>query len=97
MQTPQNTPQGAGTPSSAPEPDGEKHSSSKGFNLSRWALQHVPLTRYLLIMLLVLGIGAYFQPGQGEDPPFTFRALVVSAARPGATAQQRADDRTSVG
>ena len=26
-----------------------------GFNLSRWALQHIPLTRYLLIVLLLLG------------------------------------------
>ena len=94
MQTPPNTPQGAATPASAPEPDGEKHSSSKGFNLSRWALQHVPLTRYLLIMLLVLGIGAYFQLGQDEDPPFTFRAMVVSAAWPGATAQQMAEQVT---
>ncbi|UXC18360.1 efflux RND transporter permease subunit [Comamonas squillarum] len=94
MQTPPNTPQGAATSASAPEPDGEKHSSSKGFNLSRWALQHVPLTRYLLIMLLVLGIGAYFQLGQDEDPPFTFRAMVVSAAWPGATAQQMAEQVT---
>ena len=62
MQTPQNTPEGTGTPGSTPPsgpgPEGEKHSARPGFNLSRWALQHVPLTRYLLIMLLVLGIGA---------------------------------------
>ncbi|MEG0923233.1 MAG: efflux RND transporter permease subunit [Comamonas sp.] len=77
-----------------PSPDGEKHTASKGFNLSRWALQHKPLTRYLLIVLLVLGMGAYFQLGQDEDPPFTFRAMVVSAYWPGATAQQVAEQVT---
>ena len=80
--------------STEPSPDGEKHSANKGFNLSRWALQHIPLTRYLLIVLLVLGMGAYFQLGQDEDPPFTFRAMVVSAVWPGATAQQVAEQVT---
>ena len=75
-------------------PDGEKHRTATGFNLSRWALQHRPLTRYLLIVLLVLGMGAYFQLGQDEDPPFTFRAMVVSAYWPGATAQQVAEQVT---
>ncbi len=74
--------------------DHEKHLANKGFNLSRWALQHIPLSRYLLIVLLVLGLGAYFQLGQDEDPPFTFRAMVVSAAWPGATAQQIAEQVT---
>ena len=76
------------TPGTPLQSDPEKHLDTKGFNLSRWALQHIPLTRYLLIVLLLLGLGAYFQLGQDEDPPFTFRAMVVSAAWPGATAQQ---------
>ncbi|NBO01847.1 MAG: efflux RND transporter permease subunit, partial [Betaproteobacteria bacterium] len=60
---------------------------SKGFNLSLWALKHPALTRYLLVVLLVLGFNAYFQLGQDEDPPFTFRAMVVRTYWPGATAQ----------
>ena len=60
-------------------------------NLSRWALDHAPLTRYLMVVLMVLGAAAYFQLGQDEDPPFTFRAMVVRAFWPGATAQQVAD------
>ncbi|MFA7557844.1 MAG: efflux RND transporter permease subunit, partial [Hydrogenophaga sp.] len=63
----------------------------RGFNLSQWSLDHPALTRYLMIVLMVLGIGAYFQLGQDEDPPFTFRAMVVRAYWPGATAQQMAD------
>ncbi len=64
------------------------------FNLSRWAIEHPALTRYLLIVLMVLGFAAYFQLGQDEDPPFTFRAMVVRTYWPGATAQQVAEQVT---
>ena len=62
-----------------------------GFNLSRWALDHAALTRYLMLVLMILGAAAYFQLGQDEDPPFTFRLMVVRAFWPGATAQQMAE------
>jgi len=65
-----------------------------GFNLSRWALEHGALTRYLMLVLLVLGMASYFQLGQDEDPPFTFRTMVVRAYWPGATAQQMAEQVT---
>ena len=68
--------------------------NAKGFNLSLWALKHPALTRYLLVVLLVLGFNAYFQLGQDEDPPFTFRAMVVRTYWPGATAQQVAEQIT---
>ena len=61
------------------------------FNLSQWALDHQAFTRYLMIVLMVLGVAAYFQLGQDEDPPFTFRAMVVRAYWPGATAEQVAE------
>lgn len=66
----------------------------RGFNLSRWAIEHAPLTRFLMIVLMVLGVSAYFQLGQDEDPPFTFRVMVVRAFWPGATAQQMAEQVT---
>jgi multidrug efflux pump len=65
-----------------------------GFNLSRWALEHIPLTRYLIVALLIGGILSYGKLGQDEDPPFTFRAMVVRAIWPGATALQMADQVT---
>ena len=65
------------------------------FNLSRWAIDNAAITRYLMIALMVLGIGAYFQLGQDEDPPFTFRAMVVRTFWPGATAAQVADQVTN--
>ncbi|MEO5607041.1 MAG: efflux RND transporter permease subunit [Polaromonas sp.] len=67
---------------------------SERFNLSRWALEHPALTRYLLLVLMALGFASYFQLGQDEDPPFTFRAMVVRTNWPGATAQQVAEQVT---
>ena len=71
-------------PAAAPE-------ASSGFNLSRWALDHRPLTRYLMVVLMLMGGFTYFQLGQDEDPPFTFRAMVVRTLWPGATTQQMAE------
>ncbi|PLC02602.1 multidrug transporter AcrB [Variovorax sp. RO1] len=82
--------EGPATPEN-PETPGHKPA---GFNLSKWALDHGPLTRYLMVVLMVLGAFAYFQLGQDEDPPFTFRAMVVRTYWPGATAQQVAEQVT---
>ena len=76
---------------SAGIPSGEP---AAGFNLSKWALDHPALTRYLMVVLLLMGVLAYFQLGQDEDPPFTFRAMVVRTYWPGATAQQVAEQVT---
>ncbi len=64
------------------------------FNLSRWALEHVPLIRYLMAALLIGGIMSFKNLGQDEDPPFTFRAMVVTAKWPGASSLQMADQVT---
>jgi len=68
--------------------------SSTTLNLSLWAIEHPALIRFLMVSLLILGIGSYFQLGQDEDPPFHFRAMVVQAYWPGATASQMADQVT---
>ena len=57
-------------------------------NLSQWALDHPAFTRYLMIVLMVLGFAAYFQLGQDEDPPFTFKAIVIRTIWPGASADE---------
>lgn len=64
-------------------------------NISRWALDNPALTRYLMVVLLVPGVAAYFRRGQGEDPPFTFRSMVVQASWPGATAEEVAEQVAS--
>ena len=68
--------------------------NSSKWNLSLWAIEHPALIRFLMVSLLILGVGSYFQLGQDEDPPFTFRAMVVQAYWPGATASQMADQVT---
>ena len=80
-----------------PHPHDTAHSAgstASRFNISRWALEHPALTRYLMLVLMMLGFVAYFQLGQDEDPPFTFRVMVVQAVWPGASAQQMADQVT---
>ena len=78
----------------SPSPNPGAATTGSRFNISRWALEHPALTRYLMVVLMVLGFAAYFQLGQDEDPPFTFRVMVVQAFWPGATAQQIAEQVT---
>jgi multidrug efflux pump len=65
-----------------------------GFNLSRWALEHIPFIRYMVVVLIIGGVIGYAGLGQDEDPPFTFRAMSVSAVWPGATSLQMAEQVT---
>jgi Cu/Ag efflux pump CusA len=62
--------------------------------MSAWAVEHVPLLRYLMVVLLIGGAFAFANLGQDEDPPFTFRAMVVRAYWPGASATQMAEQVT---
>ncbi|MBI3149618.1 MAG: efflux RND transporter permease subunit [Betaproteobacteria bacterium] len=58
------------------------------FNLSEWALKHQALVRYLMIALAIIGALSYERLGQSEDPPFTFKVMVVRTLWPGATARE---------
>ena len=69
-------------------------SGRQSFNVSRWALEHPSLTRYLMVVLMLLGLVSYFQLGQDEDPPFAFRMMVVRAYWPGASATEMAEQVT---
>jgi multidrug efflux pump len=58
------------------------------FNLSAWALRHQALVVYLIVLATIAGILAYTRLAQSEDPPFTFRVMVIRTFWPGATARQ---------
>ncbi|MCO1335611.1 efflux RND transporter permease subunit [Microbulbifer sp. OS29] len=58
-----------------------------GFNLSEWALKNRPLVLYAMIILALLGAASYTQLGQSEDPPFTFKVMVINTVWPGASAE----------
>src|SRR6185436_4730025 len=59
----------------------------QGFNLSRWAIQHASLTRFLVVLILAAGALSLFSMGQKEDPDFTFRLMVVQVAWPGSSTE----------
>ncbi len=58
------------------------------FNLSEWALSHQSLVRYFIVVLAVVGVWSYQRLSQSEDPPFTFKVMVVRTLWPGATARE---------
>lgn len=58
------------------------------FNLSEWSLRHPVLVLYALLALTVIGAVSYSRLGQSEDPPFTFKLMVVRTGWPGASARE---------
>lgn len=58
------------------------------FNLSEWALNNRPLVLFAIVLLSLIGVFSYSKLGQSEDPPFTFKAMVVKTMWPGATADE---------
>ncbi len=64
------------------------------FNISEWGLQHQSLVLYFLVALTVIGLYSYTRLGQSEDPPFTFKVMVVRAEWPGASAREMAEQVT---
>ncbi len=63
-------------------------------NLSRWAIEHPALVRFFVVLILLVGARSYFQLGQAEDPPFTFKTMLIQAQWPGATAQEVSEQLT---
>lgn len=59
-----------------------------GFNLSTWALHNRQIVLYIMLLLAIVGGISYTKLGQSEDPPFTFKAMVVRTNWPGATAEE---------
>ena len=57
-------------------------------NLTELSLKNRPLVWFFIIMTAVCGLFSYFRLGRMEDPQFTIRQMVVTAAWPGATAEQ---------
>ncbi|WP_419690756.1 efflux RND transporter permease subunit [Burkholderia theae] len=59
-----------------------------GFNLSAWALKHQQLVIFLIGLATIFGMIGYTRLAQSEDPPFTFRTMVIQTYWPGATARE---------
>jgi multidrug efflux pump len=78
------------TPPEIPTP----HFKPGRSNLSRWAIEHPALIRFFIVLILLVGVRSYFQLGQAEDPPFTFKTMLIQADWPGATAQEVSEQLT---
>ncbi|MBL8265124.1 efflux RND transporter permease subunit, partial [Steroidobacter sp.] len=66
----------------------------RGPNLSEWALRNQQLVVFMLLLFAVAGIYAYQHLGRKEDPEFTFKAMLVQAYWPGASAEQMSEQVT---
>ena len=58
------------------------------FNLSAWALKNRQIALYVMLLLGIVGALSYSKLGQSEDPPFTFKAMVIRTNWPGASAEE---------
>jgi multidrug efflux pump len=74
---------------SAPTTPSDAEVKDEGrFNLSEWALRHQQLVVYLIGLMTLFGVIGYTKLAQSEDPPFTFRTMVIQTYWPGATARE---------
>lgn len=59
--------------------------STARFNLSAWALANQQLVAFMMLVIMAAGVMSYQRLPRNEDPAFTIKSAVVSAAWPGAT------------
>jgi len=69
----------------------EQAVSLKGFNLSRWAIEHHAFTAFLLLLGACVGLLSFFKLGQKEDPDFTIRTMAFEVIWPGASSEEIID------
>ena len=62
-----------------------------GFNLSALAVRERSITLFLILLVSVGGLYAFFKLGRAEDPAFTIKQMTVVTVWPGATAQEMQD------
>ncbi len=65
--------------------------TTEGFNLSALAVRERSVTLFFLLAIVIAGTVAYLKLGRAEDPTFSIKVFTVTAAWPGATAQEMQD------
>jgi multidrug efflux pump len=90
----QDIPATLGGPAHVPGPATTPAEEAHRHNLSRWTLNHQPLVIFLLVLITLFGVISYGRLAQSEDPPFTFKVMVISTYWPGATARQVQEEVT---
>ena len=66
----------------------ESQHQTERFNLSAWALKNQVLVLYFMLLVTIAGAFSYTKLGQSEDPPFTFKVMLIRTTWPGASAQE---------
>src|SRR6266545_4199451 len=66
----------------------DEMNAKQGFNLSAIAVRERSVTLFFLILIIFVGVVAYLKLGRAEDPTFTIKVFTVTAAWPGATAEE---------
>ncbi len=66
-----------------------------GSNWAKWSIEHRQLVYFFAFLILVMGIFSFKSLGRSEDPSFTVKQMVVSAAWPGASAKDVEDHLTN--
>lgn len=61
------------------------------FNLSALAVHERSITLFLICLISLAGLVAFFKLGRAEDPAFTVKVMTIITAWPGATAQEMQD------
>ncbi|MNQ18160.1 Swarming motility protein SwrC [compost metagenome] len=61
------------------------------FNLSALAVRERAITLFLILLISLAGLVAFFKLGRAEDPAFTIKVMTIITAWPGATAQEMQD------
>ncbi len=61
------------------------------FNLSALAVRERAITLFLILLIALGGVMAFFKLGRAEDPSFTIKVMTIVTAWPGATAQEMQD------
>jgi multidrug efflux pump subunit AcrB len=65
--------------------------SESRFNLSALAVRERSITLFLICLISLAGLVAFFKLGRAEDPAFTVKVMTIITAWPGATAQEMQD------
>jgi multidrug efflux pump subunit AcrB len=65
--------------------------SEARFNLSALAVRERSITLFLICLISLAGLVAFFKLGRAEDPAFTIKVMTVVTAWPGATPQEMQD------